>query len=1088
MSVGVALAAAPAIADAIASTSETTIGYNNARTNWDPNEPGLAPSAVTANDFGKLFETTLPGTTPTTPNQIYAQPIVADGMLIVATEEDLVAGLDPQTGTVKWTASLGTPWTPTSCGDLTPHIGVTSTPVYDPATDSLYVSSKSVDDGMTYQRLHALDPSTGHERSGWPVTIKGSLNGITFNPSTANQRPGLLLLDGSVYLGYASHCDHGPYVGWVVGVNTSSRSLSLWASEAVQSTAEAGIWQSGGGLVSDGPGRIFVATGNGVSPPPGPGAQPPGTLAESVVRLQAGGGVLSAKDFFSPANNARLDQDDADLGSGAPIALPDSFGTATHPHLLVECGKDGVVRLLDRDNLGGMGQGAGGTDADLSEVHLRGLWGRMAAFASDTGNYLFLLPSTSPLEALRVSPDASGVPALSVVAASSDIYAYTSGSPIVTSAGSSSSSAVTWVVTTGGSSGAGGYLRAYGMPPQSGAWTPLASFPLGTMAKFVQPATTDGRVYVGTRDGRVLAFGRPTTTALSAPSTDFGEQPVSQATAAQDVTVTAVSNVTVKAVSTAAPFSADTSALTFPMALSAGQTFTVPVTFTPSSTGAASANLDVLANSGASLDDTYAFALHGIGTAAGLGATPTSATFPDVSVGMAARLGLIIQNTSSSAETIEAVTPPSSPFSLVSNGAPLVDATLAPQQSITLTLQFAPTAPGLFTDQLHVEADDGPELAIPLSGLGITGAPALSFDTPSLNFGNVQPGQSRTLAFVLSNAGTSALTINKAASPVPPFTVPVPVAEGQTLQPGDSLTVQVKFTPASAEPVSDKYLITGSDGRGPQTMNVVGNQQPWSGAISSARGCLELYYGRQANGTPAVSSMCRSVTKQLFAYDVKAQTVHVGSLSSSLCLDVRDGGTASGTPVQFWTCNGSGAQHWAWRADNSFYNSASGKCLSVPAAGDNVALTIDTCKGGDAQSWDLSGLQAARGAVSSAVAATNQICLDDSGGKTSDGNPMQTWRCNLTPAQILTHAGTALRVLGRCLDVAGGASTNGTPVQLYRCNGSGAQQWQTGHDGRLVNVRSGKCLDIPGGSATPGKRLQIFTCNGTAAQRWTLPG
>ncbi|HKC28428.1 MAG TPA: PQQ-binding-like beta-propeller repeat protein, partial [Jatrophihabitans sp.] len=298
---GVVLAA-PAGADASASATETTLGYNNARTNWDADEPGLTPTSVTASDFGKIFDTTLPGTTSTTPNQLYAQPILAHGTLIVATEENLVAGLDPQTGALKWKRSLGIPWTPNGCGNLTPHVGVTATPVYDPDTDTVYVSAKAVDDGTTYQKLHALDPSTGQERAGWPVTISGTLNGIRFNADNANQRAALLLLDGSVYLGFASHCDLGQYVGWVVGVNTASRQLSIWASETNQSSDEGGIWQSGGGLVSDGPGRILLATGNGVSPPPGPGSQPPSTLAESVVRLQVGGGgILAAKDFFSPA-------------------------------------------------------------------------------------------------------------------------------------------------------------------------------------------------------------------------------------------------------------------------------------------------------------------------------------------------------------------------------------------------------------------------------------------------------------------------------------------------------------------------------------------------------------------------------------------------------------------------------------------------------------------------------------------------------------------------------------------------------------------------------------------------------------------
>ncbi len=184
-----------------------------------------------------------------------------------------------------------------------------------------------------------------------------------FTPATANQRPGLLLMGSSVYLGFASNCDRGPYVGYVAGVNTtvSSHPVTLWSTESNLANDKGGIWQSGGGLVSDGAGRIFLATGNGVSPAPGPGTSPPGTLAESVVRLAVGAnGVMAAKDYFSPANTANLDQNDTDLGSGAPVALPDDYGTAGHPHLLVQVGKDGNVFLLDRDDLGGTARARAG--------------------------------------------------------------------------------------------------------------------------------------------------------------------------------------------------------------------------------------------------------------------------------------------------------------------------------------------------------------------------------------------------------------------------------------------------------------------------------------------------------------------------------------------------------------------------------------------------------------------------------------------------------------------------------------------------------------------------------------------------------
>ena len=380
---GLVLALAPFVAGA----DETTIGYGPRRPNWDANEPGLTLSAISQPDFGQLWSTTLPrpaGQDATSyPNQMYAQPLVADGHVIVVTEENQVDALDPQTGAVQWTKTFGPGWAPTvSCGDLTPRIGITSTPVYDASTKTIYLITKTdngPDADHPNMRMHALNVANGTERSGWPLKIAGSSTngGQVFNTRTANQRPGLLLKGGAVYFATASHCDRGPYVGYVGRVNTTGTpNLTLWSTESGGSSDQAGIWQSGAGLVSDGPNRIFLATGNGVSPAPGPGSKPPGTLAESVVRLGvAANGVMTAKDFFSPTNNHQLDQNDTDLGSGGPVPLPDGWGSTAHPHLLTMTGKDGVVRLLDRDDLGGMGQGPGGTDKVVDSLAMsKGVW------------------------------------------------------------------------------------------------------------------------------------------------------------------------------------------------------------------------------------------------------------------------------------------------------------------------------------------------------------------------------------------------------------------------------------------------------------------------------------------------------------------------------------------------------------------------------------------------------------------------------------------------------------------------------------------------------------------------------------------
>ncbi len=553
-----------------AHADETTVLADTARTGWDQNEPALSPSQVTSANFGQLFAASVGG-------QVYAQPIIVGSTVIAATENNYVYGLNSVTGAVKWTVNLGPAWPASAigCGDLSPNVGVTSTPVYDPDTGYVYLTAK-VNDGADAQHphyyMHALNPATGAEETGWPVTIAGAASndpGYAFSAFTQLQRPGLLLMGGSVYAAFSGHCDLGTYAGFVAGVNTSTQAMSLWTDEPVPSSDEAGIWQSGGGLVSDGPGRIFVTTGNGVSPGTAAGSSPPSELAESVVRLGvAADGTMTAQDFFSPTNASTLDTNDQDLGSGGPVALPGSFGTTTYPHLMVQVGKDGRVFLVNRDDLGGSGQGSGGGDDVLGMTGpVEGVWGHPSVWGGD-GGYIYLDGSGGPLRALHYGVTGSGMPALSLAGNSDQYFSFSSGSPVVTSSGSTSGSAVVWVVQVTSGSGANGELLAFNALPVNGKLQLLRSFPIGTGAKFSVPATDSGRVYVGTRDGHVFGFGAPVPAPLTAAPLDFGAVNVGSSANAT-MTMTAATAVTVTAVTVPAPFTVSPG--TLPVSLTAGQ-------------------------------------------------------------------------------------------------------------------------------------------------------------------------------------------------------------------------------------------------------------------------------------------------------------------------------------------------------------------------------------------------------------------------------------------------------------------------------------------------------------------------------------
>ena len=321
---------------------------DNSRAGWYPSEPGLTPQVVGSSNFGQLFSTSVNG-------QVYGQPLLDQGNVLVVTETDYVYGLDPVTGAINWQRQIGTPYddAPWGCADLTPDVGITSTPTIDPATGIAYIvaaSDISGTSGPIGYFMHAIDPTTGNEEPGFPVQIQGSAQNnpaMTFNAGDQLQRPGLLLLGDVVYAAFSAHCDQIPYYGLVAGVSTAGTMSTLWTDEPTGGISGGGIWQAGGGLTSDGPNQILLAAGNGAdgTSPSGsiPGSSPPGTLSESVVRLVVQlDGSLKATDFFTPYDASFLDANDNDFGSGAPVALPSQFGTTTFPHLLVQVGQRGI--------------------------------------------------------------------------------------------------------------------------------------------------------------------------------------------------------------------------------------------------------------------------------------------------------------------------------------------------------------------------------------------------------------------------------------------------------------------------------------------------------------------------------------------------------------------------------------------------------------------------------------------------------------------------------------------------------------------------------------------------------------------------
>ena len=324
--------------------------YHNdlARTGQNLTETVLTPQNVNAGQFGKRVTYPVDG-------QVYAQPLIYNGSVYVATEHDSVYAFSE--GGPSWKVSLlpaGATTVPNgdvSCGQITPEIGITATPVIDSATGTIYVVAMSKEAGAYVHRLHALDTATGAERPGSPVTVTASVPGkgdggntVSFIPKNYKERAGLVLANGLIYTTWASHCDAFVYHGWVMAYDPKTL-MQVAVYNNTPNARGASFWTSGAAPAADAAGNVYVVGGNGGFNGDKSGID----LGNSFVKLTP---QLSTVDYFAPYNYDALNAKDLDIGSSGAVLLPDAAGSVAHPHLMVSAGKEGRIYLLDRDNMG----------------------------------------------------------------------------------------------------------------------------------------------------------------------------------------------------------------------------------------------------------------------------------------------------------------------------------------------------------------------------------------------------------------------------------------------------------------------------------------------------------------------------------------------------------------------------------------------------------------------------------------------------------------------------------------------------------------------------------------------------------------
>ena len=518
--------------------SVVTQHYDTSRSGANTNETILTPSNVNTTTFGKLFSQSVDG-------QIYAQPLYMSGLAVsgkgthnvvfVATENDSVYAFDADNNgganaSPLWQITLldsahgaasGATTVPNgdvSTTDINPEIGITGTPVIDPSTNTLYVVGATKESGTYVQRLHALDITTGNEKFGGPVALSGTVSGngngssggvLNWDPKWENNRAGLLLLNGILYLPFASHGDNGPWHGWILAYNASTlKQTSVWSASG--NGIGAGIWMSGSGLAadSDNPngtspgGRLFIATGNGTFD-----ASTPYTntmdYGDSIVRLEITNGIMKVADAFTPLNQATLNSEDRDVAAGGVLLLPDQ-STGGHTHLLVEAGKEGRIYVVDRDNLGGF---SSSSDDIVEEIPVNnaaqtgqtfeigsGLWG-MPAY----GNSTVYFWGTS--DSLKSFPLSGGKISTTPSKTGAQTAGFPSPTPVISSNGSNDP--IVWTVQTDDYNSSGSaYLRAHDATNITNTLYDSTTNPTrdtpGQSVKFVVPTVINGKVYVGT--------------------------------------------------------------------------------------------------------------------------------------------------------------------------------------------------------------------------------------------------------------------------------------------------------------------------------------------------------------------------------------------------------------------------------------------------------------------------------------------------------------------------------------------------------------------------------------------------------------
>jgi hypothetical protein len=492
-----------------------TYHNNNTRTGADVKENVLTLANVNSATFGKLFIVPADGLVDAQPLYLSAVSIsgVTHNLLIVATEHDTVYAYDADTGTNIWHITALKSGETTSdnrgCGQVSPEIGITSTPVITrpkAGNPVIYVVAMSKDSSGDYhQRLHALDATTGAELHNGPIDIAAKYPGtgdnssggyVIFDPAQYKERAGLLMIGNTVYLAWASHCDIRPYTGWIMGYNATTLAQTT-VLNLTPNGNEGAIWGAGAGMAADGNGNIFLLDANGLfdSTLNASGFPEQGDYGNAFLHVTIKGG-LAVADYFEMDNESQENGSDTDLGSGGTLLVSQKDSTGKVWQLAVGAGKDGNLYVVDRTNLGKFNSSSNKIYQELSGALPGGIWSMPAAF---NGN-IYYGPVGSPILAFHFQ---NAKLEASPVAKTANAFGYPGATPSISS---NAGQGIVWATENVSPA----VLHAYNAKTLQEIYNSNQAAngrdQFGNGNKYITPTIANGKVYVGTTNG-VGVFG-----------------------------------------------------------------------------------------------------------------------------------------------------------------------------------------------------------------------------------------------------------------------------------------------------------------------------------------------------------------------------------------------------------------------------------------------------------------------------------------------------------------------------------------------------------------------------------------------------